>query len=47
MQKKWPVRVLFALLCMAIQRNTTNGWVTEYTFTPSNTPSIQAESKYQ
>lgn len=32
---------------VAIQRNTANGWITEYTFTPSNTPSIQAENKYQ
>lgn len=30
-----------------IQRNTFTGWVTEYTFTPSNAPTIQAESKFQ
>lgn len=30
-----------------IQRNTIFGWVTEYTFTPSNAPEIQAENKYQ
>lgn len=30
-----------------IQRNTIFGWVTEYTFTSSNTPTIQAESKFQ
>lgn len=32
---------------VAIQRNTDDGWVTEYTFTPSNAPSIQAKNKYQ
>lgn len=30
-----------------VQRNTITGWVTEYTFTPSNAPTIQAESKFQ
>ena len=30
-----------------IQRNTIFGWVTEYTFTPNNTPEIQAENKFQ
>ncbi len=30
-----------------IQRNTIWGWVTEYTFTPSNAPEIQAEDKFQ
>ena len=30
-----------------IQRNTIFGWVTEYTFTPSNAPEIQAENKSQ
>ena len=30
-----------------IQRNTIVGWVTEYTFTPSNASSIQAENKFQ
>lgn len=30
-----------------IQRNTIFGWVTEYTFTTSNTPAIQAENKFQ
>lgn len=30
-----------------IQRNTITGWVTEYTFTPSNAPTIQAEGKFQ
>lgn len=30
-----------------IQRNTIFGWVTEYTFTPSNAPEIQAEGKFQ
>lgn len=30
-----------------VQRNTTFGWVKEYTFTPSNAPEIQAESKFQ
>ena len=30
-----------------IQRNTIFGWVTEYTFTPSNAPEIQAENKFQ
>ena len=101
MRKKWPVRALFVLLCMAmlcsipayaaearasdrimhstatlskksngdlsiyfsvqgtgkmdvigassveIQRNTIFGWVTEYTFMPSNAPEIQAENKFQ
>ena len=100
-KKKWPIRMLLTLLCMAmlcsvpayametraserintasvtlakksngafnigfsvratkkmdiigassveIQRKTIFGWVTEYTFTPDNTPEIQAESKYQ
>lgn len=32
---------------VAIQRNTITGWVTEYTFTPNNAPTIQAESKFQ
>ena len=32
---------------VAIQRSTITGWVTEYTFTPSNAPTIQAESKFQ
>lgn len=30
-----------------IQRNSIFGWVTEYTFTPSNAPEIQAENKFQ
>nr|WP_304954541.1 hypothetical protein [uncultured Bacteroides sp.] len=30
-----------------IQRNSIFGWVTEYTFTTSNTPEIQAENKFQ
>lgn len=30
-----------------VQRNTITGWVTEYTFTPSNAPTIQAENKFQ
>lgn len=30
-----------------IQRNTIFGWVTEYTFTPSDAPEIQAENKFQ
>lgn len=30
-----------------VQRNTLFGWVTEYTFTTSNTPEIQSESKFQ
>lgn len=101
MKKKWPVRVLLVMLCMAmlcnvpayaiearaddrimhstamlskksngdlsvyfsvqgtgkmdvigassveVQRNTILGWVTEYTFTPSNAPEIQAENKFQ
>lgn len=101
MRKKWPVRALLVLLCMAmlcsipayaaearasdrimhstatlskksngdlsiyfsvqgtgkmdvigassveIQRNTIFGWVTEYTFMPSNAPEIQAENKFQ
>ena len=100
-KKKWPIRMLLTLLCMAmlcsvpayametraserintasvtlaqksngafnigfsvratgkmdiigassveIQRNTIFGWVTEYTFTPNNTPEIQAENKFQ
>ncbi len=100
-KKKWPIRMLLTLLCMAmlcsvpayametraserintasvtlaqksngafnigfsvratgkmdiigassveIQRNTIFGWVTEYTFTPSNAPEIQAENKFQ
>lgn len=29
-----------------IQRNTIFGWVTEYTFTTSNTPAIQAANKF-
>ena len=32
---------------VAIQRSSGNTWVTEYTFTPSNAPEIQAESKFQ
>lgn len=32
---------------VAIQRNTITGWVTEYTFTSSNAPTIQAENKSQ
>lgn len=101
MMKKWPVRALLVLLCMAtlcnipayaaearasdqimhstatlskksngdlsiyfsvrgtgkmdvigassveVQRNTIFGWVTEYTFTPIDTPAIQAENKFQ
>lgn len=101
MRKKWPVRALLVLLCIAmlcsipayaaearasdrimhststlskknngdlsiyfsvqgtgkmdvigansveVQRNTIFGWVTEYTFTPSNAPEIQAENKFQ
>lgn len=30
-----------------VQRNTIFGWVTEYTFTPSNAPEIQAKNKFQ
>ena len=30
-----------------IQRSTITGWVTEYTFTTSNAPTIQTESKFQ
>ena len=30
-----------------IQRNTLTGWVTEYTFTPDNAPTIQAKDKVQ
>ena len=30
-----------------VQRNTIFGWVTEYTFTTSDTPEIQSESKFQ
>jgi len=30
-----------------VQRNTIFGWVTEYTFTPSNAPTIQAEGRFQ
>lgn len=30
-----------------VQRNTIFGWVTEYTFTPDNTPAVQAENKDQ
>lgn len=30
-----------------VQRNTIFGWVTEYTFTTSNTPEIQSENKFQ
>ncbi len=30
-----------------VQRNPIFGWVTEYTFTTSNAPSIQAEDKFQ
>lgn len=30
-----------------VQRNTIFGWVTEYTFTPDDTPAIQAENKSQ
>jgi len=30
-----------------IQRNTLTGWVTEYTFTPSNASVIQAENTFQ
>lgn len=101
MKKKWPVRALLALLCIAvfcivpayaaesraseridmssvslskksngdlsiyfsvratgvmkkigassvaIQRSSGSDWVTEYTFTPSNAPEIQAENKFQ
>lgn len=32
---------------LEVQRNTVFGWVTEYTFTPSNAPEIQAENKFQ
>lgn len=32
---------------VAIQRSTGSDWVTEYTFTPSNAPEIQAENKFQ
>ena len=32
---------------VVIQRSSGSSWVTEYTFTPSNAPEIQAESKYQ
>ena len=32
---------------MEIQRSSGNGWVTEYTFNTSNTPTIQVESKFQ
>lgn len=32
---------------VAVQRCTNTGWVTEYTFTPSNTPEIQAENRFQ
>lgn len=28
-----------------VQRNTSSGWVSEYTFTLSNTPTLQAENK--
>ena len=30
-----------------IQRNTISGWVTEYIFTPDNTPELQAENRIQ
>ena len=30
-----------------VQRNTIFGWITEYTFTTSDTPEIQSESKFQ
>lgn len=32
---------------VAVQRNFGSGWVTEYTFTVSNTPTLQAENKNQ
>ena len=32
---------------VAIQRSSGNGWVTEYTFTISNTPTLQRENKDQ
>lgn len=32
---------------VAIQRSSGNGWVTEYTFTTSNTPTLQRENKDQ
>lgn len=32
---------------VAIQRSSGNGWVTEYTFTLTNVPEIQAENKFQ
>lgn len=32
---------------VAIQRSSGSSWVTEYTFTPSNAPEIQAENKFQ
>lgn len=101
MRKKWPVRALLVMLCMAmlcsvpayavearasdriyystatlskasngnlsiyfsvratgvmekigassvaIQRSSDSGWVTEYTFTTSNTPTLQRENKDQ
>jgi len=30
-----------------IQRNTISGWITEYTFTPDNTPRLQEKNKSQ
>lgn len=32
---------------VVIQRSSGNGWVTEYTFTTSNTPTLQRENKDQ
>lgn len=32
---------------VAIQRNTSSGWVTEYTFTVNNTPTLQRENSDQ
>lgn len=32
---------------VAIQHSSDRGWITEYTFTPSNAPEIQAENKFQ
>lgn len=32
---------------VAIQRSSDSGWVTEYTFTTSNTPTLQRENKDQ
>ena len=39
--------VVIGACSVEVQRNTIFGWITEYTFTTSDTPEIQSESKFQ